>query len=92
MNLFFWGAVGGILVEVSGLFKLRHKGCPAYLRSWFFWCISIAMALCGGLLAVAYSSQVTNMSIILALNIGASAPLILERAGKQIPKSDAIED
>jgi hypothetical protein len=84
-----YGLLGGVFVEISGLFKLRRQAPdsrPVYLTYWFYWVITAAMALVGGGLAVVYLQSGVMLNPILAINVGASAPLILESIASQAPR------
>ena len=81
MNEYFmYGVFGGLLAELLGLYKLRTQVSatfPAYLRSPFYWVVTIGMILAGGGLVWLYHKIGLEFKPIIAVNIGASAPLIL---------------
>ncbi len=81
MNEYFlYGTIGGILAELLGLYKLRTQApaaFPSYLRSVFYWIITFGMILAGGVLVWIYVKSGLEMKPIIAVNIGASAPLII---------------
>ena len=86
---FFYGAVGGGLGELLGLFRLRHEvgqALPAYLRSWFYWIVTIGMIGAGGVLVVVYIKSGITLQPIIAVNVGASAPLLIAALIAQTPK------
>jgi hypothetical protein len=90
---FLYGIFGGFLAELLGLFKLRHEtsdSFPAWLRSPFYWIVTALMILSGGGLVVVYQHSAITLSPILAVNIGASAPLILGTLVSQTPKDMSI--
>jgi hypothetical protein len=72
----FWlGVLGGIFGELVNLFKLRQQPVnmlPFWIRSPWYWALTVLMS----------SIQVAP---ILAVNIGASAPLILGTLVAQVP-------
>ena len=77
---FMYGVFGGLLAELLGLYKLRTQApatFPAYLRSPFYWVVTIGMILAGGGLVWLYHKSGLELKPIIAVNIGASAPLIL---------------
>ena len=85
---FLYGVFGGVLSEVLGLFKLRHqepKNLPAYLKSIFYWLVTTLMSLMGGILVVIYLRSNFSLEPIVAVNVGASAPLILGTLISQTP-------
>jgi hypothetical protein len=76
-TVFGVGVFGGLLAELLKLYQLKEvPKKPAYLKSPFYWGISLIMALAGGVLAVINNGD--SDSLPLALNIGISAPLILK--------------
>lgn len=87
---FAYGCSGGALAEVMRLFSLRHLApgaLPRWLRSWFYWLVTGLMTLAGGLLVVAYLKSGIQINPILAINVGASAPLIIGSFARQAPGS-----
>ncbi len=88
---FAYGIVGGFLAELLGLFKLRHQApgrLPRFLKSWFYWLVTLAMACAGGVLVVVYLKSGISLQPILAVNIGASAPLIIGSLVAQSPPTE----
>ena len=76
--IFAVGCVGGLLAEFAGIWALRKEPVwPAYFSRARYWVISAIMVLLGGGLAVIYGMR--QMPVFLALNIGASAPLMIQR-------------
>ena len=77
---FLYGMLGGVLAELFGLFRLRQqapKDLPIWLKSPFYWIVTILMVLAGGGLVLVYLQSGVEMKAIVAVNIGASAPLII---------------
>jgi hypothetical protein len=85
----FWVGFGGaILAELVVLYELRHNAwadMPTYLKNPFYWVLSAAMALAGGGLTCLYGLH--NVQGLLAVNIGASAPLIIRSFASSAPKA-----
>lgn len=81
MNEYFmYGILGGFFAELLGLYKLRTlapAAFPSYLKSKFYWIITVVMILAGGILVWVYVKSGLDLKPIIAVNIGASAPLIL---------------
>lgn len=93
MDFFWWGIAGGLAAEVLHwwrLFRNASAGAspnfPVYARSPIYWILTVVLIGFGGVLVAAYSSSGTELSAILALNLGASAPLILQSLATQAPK------
>lgn len=87
---FIYGIFGGVLAELLGLFKLRHEAkesLPVWLKSLFYWVLTVFMILAGGGLVVIYLKSNISLSALVAVNIGASAPLIIGTFVSQIPKA-----
>jgi hypothetical protein len=85
---FIFGVFGGALAELLQWVRIKrelHRGLPDWSRSTTYWIITTLMALAGGVLVVAYKGSGTTMNSILAINIGASAPLLLSKFVEKIP-------
>lgn len=77
---FWYGILGGFFAELFGLWKLRQElkpNLPPYLRSWFYWIMTLLMIGTGGAVALVYVKSGVSLSPLLAVNVGASAPLII---------------
>ena len=75
------GFFGGLIGEFVGIYDLRERAreeWPTYYKRVSFWGLTLAMALIGGILAAAYDDS-KELSAIVAINIGASAPVILRQ-------------
>ncbi len=85
---FLWGAAGSLAVEVVRLYHLcdgQRFYCPARYRKFSFWLVRIMLASIAGGLVVAYEVE----TAILAMNIGASAPLIIAAFSSRLPSVPA---
>ena len=84
------GIGGGIAVEALKWFRIReqlHNNLPQYAKKWPYWMVTVVMIGIGGLLAFAYQhSSDVELNPILAVNIGASAPLIVSALVSQAPQ------
>lgn len=88
---FFWGVCGGILAELLGLFKIRRESpnaLPAWIKSPFYWAITVLMILAGGGLVIIYLRSGVSLQAIVAVNLGASAPLLIGSLVAQTPPID----
>ena len=88
LEIFIWGIFGGFLVELGGLFQIRCVSLddlPEWVRSPVYWIITCIMVLAGGVLVVLYARSGANITAIMAVNIGASAPLIISGLIRGIP-------
>lgn len=85
---FLWGVLGGIFAELLGWFKLRHQApddLPIQMKTLYYWIVTVGMILAGGILVIAYLRSDVKVNAIMALNVGASAPLILGALINQSP-------
>lgn len=85
MEVFFWGMLGGISPEVLIAYKFRKCApgkFPAHFKTIFYYVATLVMVMLSGALALAYSLSGNELSVILAINIGASAPLIIGNISK----------
>jgi hypothetical protein len=85
---FGWGLVGGLLAELLGLHKLRHtapEDLPVWIKTKYYWTVTAAMILAGGISVVIYLRSDFKLNAIIAVNLGASAPLILGSLASQAP-------
>jgi hypothetical protein len=80
---FLLGFAGSCCVEVVILYKYFVAGrrLPKRYSRWAFWVVRAGLAGTGGLLAWAYAPS----NDILALNIGAAAPAIIDNVFHKIP-------
>ena len=89
---FLWALGGGLAAEALRWWRLvqNHRSgkslnLPAYARSPFYWALTAVIVLAGGMLAVAYVASGQRLSAVLAVNIGASAPLIIQGLAASAP-------
>ncbi len=79
---FVLGVGGGAAFDFLPLYSSRWgKVRPPWIKSWFFWMTGIAMWVIGGVLAWFYHQQLQlpETNVLLAVHVGASAPLILNK-------------
>ncbi len=77
-QVFLVGFLGGILLELIHWYNLRREdNFPEYIRSPFYWGVSMLMAAAGGFLAVLYFGSRAQGMIV--LHVGLSAPLIIQK-------------
>ncbi|MCE5240226.1 hypothetical protein LLH23_17320 [bacterium] len=80
-----WACFGGFIAEFLRWYGLKDSpNLPAYKASVFYWIMTIIMIALGGVLAVLY--KVAPENPVLAVNIGASAPLIIKALASVAPK------
>ena len=86
------GLVGGVAAEALKWYRIRedlYQGIPDYAKSWLYWIVTLVMILLGGLLVFVYQRiEGIELNLLLALNIGASAPLLVGTLTSQSPTSD----
>jgi hypothetical protein len=77
-QVFIAGFAGGIVLEFFHWYSIRKEGkWPDYSSSAVYWVTSAVMAIIGGGLAVLYFGG--RAEGIVALHVGLSAPLILQK-------------
>jgi len=85
---FLFGVLGGLFGELLSLFKLRHQPVnllPLWVKSVWYWVVTGLMIVSGGILVVIYIESNVTVAPILAVNLGASAPLIVGTLVAQAP-------
>lgn len=81
---FLLGVVGGALGELLKWYSMRESpNLPDYIRSPFYWVVTVLMILAGGGLVLIQGVQPENPW--LAINVGLTAPLILKGFASVIP-------
>jgi hypothetical protein len=83
------GFLGGLIGDLVVIFGSRQYQPPGYLKSRFYRVCVISMAAAGGLLTSLYG--IHQVQALLALNIGASAPLILKALAAGSPKTPRVD-
>jgi hypothetical protein len=81
---FLWGFGGSLAVEVAAVNQLWQNdpaGMPARYKNPWFWFCRLLLAVTGGGLTLAYGIKDNP---VLAANIGASAPLILQTLARGV--------
>jgi len=83
---FLWGFGGSIAVEIVEVFKMFCTDSPMpqrYRRPGFYF-VRFSLAVVAGGLAVAYKLETP----IVAINIGAATPLIIQTFAQNPPRTD----
>jgi len=78
---FLFAFFGGLAINALRLFEIAKLPIPERPKTFSDWLYALQFfgtRLIGGVLALAYSMSGTALTPILAVNIGASAPLILK--------------
>ena len=87
--VFFWGAGGSVAVEIVSINQYYNKGIsrlPKRYKNPVFWLVRLALAAVAGGLALAYEIE----KPLLAANIGAATPLIIQALAEGIQASPKI--
>lgn len=82
---FLYAVGGGAALEAVGFYRIRRSNFPQWTRTFRYWFWTVVMILIGGCLAVLYVQSGIALRPFLAFNIGASAPVIIERLGGATP-------
>lgn len=99
IEIFIWGMVGGVGAEMVGVFGIRRQNpndFPYWINSPKYYIIAFIMVIIGAAVALAYYRSGFKLNPILAIQIGASAPLILRKASDTLvepepPNSNRID-
>src|SRR5215218_192989 len=84
--VFATGCAGGIVAELLHWWNLRESPqLPIYAKSWFYWSITLAMILAGGFVAWVYFGE--RAEAIVAMHVGISTPLILQKLATSVPQA-----
>jgi len=89
-----YGVLGAFFAELLGHYRLRHlvKGqFPEWISSPYYWIVTTLMMLSGGGLVFIYLASGVPIKPIIAVNIGASAPLIIGRLTAQTSQAGKID-
>jgi hypothetical protein len=79
------GFAGGIVAEILHWWNLREdKQLPEYAKSLKYWIITVAMILTGGFVTWIYFGE--RAEAIVALHVGISTPLILQKLAISVPE------
>jgi hypothetical protein len=84
--VFLWGFAGSVAIEIASFanyFPIRSNYLPARYYSRGFWITRFLLAVVAGGLAVAYEIQ----KPLLAINVGASVPLLLNTLARGLQPS-----
>jgi hypothetical protein len=77
LSVFLVGAFGGAMIEAIKWWRHRERGTlPEYIRSFFYWAVTLTMIVGGGLLAVLYGIDEPR-NALMVMNVGASAPALI---------------
>jgi hypothetical protein len=89
--IFGIGCAGGVLAELLHWWNLRESPqLPAYSASPFYWALTVAMILAGGLVAWVYFGE--RAEAIIALHVGLSTPLILQKLATSVPDTKGAKN
>ena len=85
-----WGLAGGVFSELLRLYRDRENlEWAPYLRRPQYLIPTVLMILAGALLTLAYARSDFVLKPLLAVNIGASAPLLIGTLVATAPSIDA---
>jgi len=84
LTIFETGCAGGVLAELLHWWNLRESAqLPAYARNPFYWAVTLGMVLAGGFVAWVYFGG--RAEAIVAVHVGVSTPLILQKLVTSVP-------
>ena len=85
---FLYGVLGGAFGESLGLFRIRRQHpskWPKYMRYPTYWAITLLKVIIGGALVAVYDASHATFTPILAVNVGLTAPIIIQALARQAP-------
>ena len=94
-EVFVWGLLGGFGAEFAVVFQLRHQlrvGRHYWLRSGEYWLIVVAMIVFAGVIVVAHARSGATLNPWMAIQLGASTPLLLRKFREAVPESPTPPD
>lgn len=77
-----WGVAGGLLGNLLRLVRIANtpqEDRPALLSDPWYWVQFIILALLGGFFSLLYEKSGTHLTPVLAVNVGAAAPVIAQQ-------------
>jgi len=89
MEAIVWGLIGGFLAELAGMVEVSRTSPgdrPYWVRSPFYWIVVMAKVLAGGIVVLAYDRSGMSLNAIVAMNVGASAPLAWKTVSGALPR------
>ncbi len=90
LGVFGVGCAGGALAEALHWWNLREKlELPHYVKSLFYWVMTLVMIATGGFVAWLYFGD--HAEALVAVHVGLSAPLILQKLIKSVPKTSGAK-
>lgn len=91
IGAYFCGVLGGLLPELLGLYRLRTlsvREWPEALSRRSYWIVTLAFNLvAAGGIPVLWTLSGTQLSPLLAANVGAAAPVVIEGLAKALPRA-----
>lgn len=73
------GMLGGVFVELYRLYEVRHRKRPDWFEDSFYWWVTGGMILAGGVLVVLNQLSGSTFTPLLAVQVGATAPLVVRK-------------
>lgn len=88
-EVFAFGTVGAVAVQVLHWLEVSRRGrWPKYSKNAFHWVLTFAFCVISGFIAVAFFWD-RDADPLLAMQLGASAPLIIRQLGAAgLPEAD----
>jgi len=89
----FLAAFGGIAVHLLNLVELQNipKDRRPDFKDWLYWLPFMVSPALAAVVAFAYEKSGTSLSPILAMNVGASTPLLLRSLASASPFKKPID-
>jgi len=78
-----WSFALEVVAILNAMRSQGASGLPSYYKNWAFWVARVALGGIAGALAIAEGAS----NPLVAINIGASAPAIVELLGSKPPQT-----
>jgi hypothetical protein len=87
LQMFLWGFGGSCAIEIYTLYQAYNSesALPQRYKRFGFWVVRFFLAIVAGGLVIAHD---VKDKPLLALNIGISAPLLLQALARGVPSPD----
>ncbi len=95
LTAFVLGFLGALLLNVVRLAELANTPKierPPTVSDWAWWFQFLALPIVGGILTAVYAWDGAELSPILAMNVGISAPLIIKAMAAISPEVERRTD
>ena len=87
LEVFLGGMAGPIAVEIAKLAQMEKARIPRLYTRAAYWVLSFPLVLLGGVVAIAHGPE---MSLLTAMQLGATAPLVVAALASRKPPEASL--